>query len=298
MSLWGRQVVVRAGLPGKQGVSISQLRVGFAVRHDRTKNPATATINVYNPLPETISFFEDRRTLVRLSAGYSVPRQIFQGNPILDGVRMEARGGDRILTIECKDGLRAFQDTPLDITFATETTLARLFAEVSTQLGLPLGVPVGLDPTITFPDYSYSGPAHVLLDRLAAMSESDWLIRDGALFVLDVDQPTGEASSLFSAEAGNLIGSPTRRDRGAVEVTSLLDSSMRPGKAFRVQSEGVNGDFVSEVVTFTGDTGHAGAFYTKVIGLPRVAKVVSSAELDAIAGAAFDAAFNAGAVSP
>ena len=60
---------VQAGLPGQVGVSIAGLRIGFDVRHDRSKSMATATINIYNPLPETVSFFEDRDALVRLFAG-------------------------------------------------------------------------------------------------------------------------------------------------------------------------------------------------------------------------------------
>lgn len=269
MSLWGRQVAVQIGLPGQTGVSISELRVSFDVKHDRTKNPAEAAIDIYNPRRELLAALEDSQTLVRLFAGYSVPRQVFQGNPIKDGVRMVSRGGDRILTIEAKDGLRAYQDTVVDISFATETTLAQVFEAVREALGLPLGVSIELDRTRRFPSFRYSGPAHVLLDRLAAMSGSDWQIRDGTLVIITEGDATGEPAPLYSAEAGTLVSSPTRREKGAVDVTVLLDNTMRPGRAFRLVSEYVSGDFVAETVRFVGDSGFSSQFYAQITGKPR-----------------------------
>lgn len=278
MALWQRQVVFEVGQPGAAGVSLSDLRVAFRVTHTKTSAPSPATISIWNMRPETIAEFQRPGAVVRLLAGYDVPLQIFQGNPIVDGVKVDKRGTDRILTVKAQDGLDAYQGSKVDVTFGAETSLFEILSEAISQLGLPLG-PSAPVPDIRFPDYTYHGDASELMDRIAEMSSLDWLIRDGSIVLLGEGETSGETAVLYSSKAGNLIGSPARKD-GGVEVTALLDASMRPGMPFVVESDEINGEYIAEDVVFVGDSGFAGPFYVIVTGVERQAPVVSTSPDD------------------
>jgi hypothetical protein len=275
MALWKRQVVFEVGQPGEQGVSFSGLRVAFRVTHTRAADPSPATISIWNLRPETIAEFQRENAVVRLLAGYDVPRLIFEGNALVDGVTVDRRGVDRILTVKAQDGLIAVQSSQVDVSFDGETTLTEILEEALGQLGLPRG-PSAEVPDIRFSDYTYHGDASGLMDRIADMASVDWLIRDGAIVLIGEGATSGETASVYSAKNGNLIGSPTRKDTG-VEVTALLDASMRPGMPFVVESEEINGEFIADEVVFSGDSGFATPFYTIITGVDRQAPTVSTA---------------------
>lgn len=268
-NLWGRQVFVRVGPPGGLGVELRDLRIDFTVEHDQTAGPAKATISVWNPRRETVAYFEDPEALVRLYAGYDTPRQIFQGNPEANGVKVERRGAERILSVTARDGLRVYQDTQVDITLAAPTNLPRLVAEVRRQMGVAQGPSFDLPADIDFPEYTYHGDAHALLDRLVTMAGGSWHIRDGALVLVKDGESTGEVAPVYSASAGNLVGAPSRKDGGVVEVRALLDSSIRPGMPFQLESEELNGLYVADTVKFMGSSGYGRDFYVVILGRER-----------------------------
>ena len=267
MSLWIRQVVFEVGQPGTEGISISDLRVSFRIEHTLSGSPSPGTITIYNPRTETVSLFQEPGVVVRLLAGYDVARQIFVGNPLVDGVRSDRRGVDRILNVKAQDGLVAIQGAQVDVTLDTESSLIDILQPALDALGLPLG-PNAEIPDIKFPDYTFQGDASDLVDRVAEMGAFQWTVRDGTFVSVAEGSDTGEESPLYSAANGNLIGSPTRKDSG-VEITALLDASLRPGMAYRIESAEINGDYTAEKVIFTGDSGFSNPFYMVVTGRER-----------------------------
>jgi hypothetical protein len=191
---------------------------------------------------------------------------VFQGNPIAGGVKLDKRGPDRVLVVDAQDGGREYSTSHVSTSYATATTSGQVFTALAQALGLPLGTVDAVVSDISFPSgIALVGPVRSQLDRVAAMSGARWQIRDGALYVWAEGGTTGEEAVVFSASAGNLIGSPSITDDG-VEVTALLAPSLRPGKPFRVESEDVNGDFVATEVEFRGDSGWATEFYVKAKG--------------------------------
>lgn len=268
MGLWGRRVRFEVGQAGQTGISIEDLRVTFRVNHTKSGDPSQATISIYNPRPETIADFQTQDAVVRLFAGYDVPRLIFQGGAVVDGVKVDKRGPDRILNIKAQDGLIKLQQAQVDVTIDGETTLTGLLSEALTPLGVPLGPQADLPDDVTFSDYSFHGDAKDLIDRIAIMGNLDWTIRDGAFVTVGAGESTGEEAAVYSAEAGNLIGSPSRKD-GGVEIVALLDAGLRPGMAFRVESAEISGDFTADEVAFSGDSGFSNPFYMTVTGTER-----------------------------
>lgn len=266
MARWKRQVKFEVGQANQLGISISDLRVSWRITHTKSSAPSQATISIYNLRPETIAEFQQEDAIIRLFAGYDVPLLIFEGSTVVDGISHDKRGVDRILNIKAQDGLMEVQQSQVDVTLAGETTLTDIFAEALDQLGIPLG-PQAEIPDISFPDYTFHGDASDLLDRAAEMGEVDWTIRDRTFVTIGRGESSGEGALLISPDTG-MIGSPSRKDRG-VQVTALLDAGMRPGMAFRVSSEGINGDFVADEVVFTGDSGFGNEFYMKITGTER-----------------------------
>jgi hypothetical protein len=93
-----------------------------------------------------------------------------------------------------------------------------------------------------------------------------WFIRDGNLQILSSDETTGESSILFSTKTGNLIGIPIKKDNNFIEMIGLISPSLRPGKPFRIESESINGNYITDSIEFIGDTGYETQFYVKVTG--------------------------------
>lgn len=271
MSLFGRQVVVQFGQPGEKGRSYTGLRVRFRVDMNRGGSPNKALIDVWNLGDEAVALLQEPGVVVRLLAGYDVPRLLFAGDPIKNGVRSQRQGPDRILHVEAADGLRAYQTARVNVSFATETTLEQVLDEVATQLGLPLGS-IRYESDLRFPHgITLVGAAREVLDRLAVATETEWSIRDGTLQIVGRDSDTGETAIRVSSAKGfrNLIGAPTRTDKG-VEVTTLLDPSIRPGRVVQLESEQFNGLYVVRDVRFEGDSGER-PWYTVFTARARVA---------------------------
>ena len=271
MALFGRRVILQIGTEGDEGRSFEDLRIRFHIAMTDSSTPNKGKFEVYNIAPETAALARAEGCVIRLLAGYDpdVPRLLFHGNPIDGGVTLQRMGPDRLLKLEAQDGGRAWRESALDVTYDAETSAEVIFAAAAEAMGLPLGtVDLGDGGVSLASGVSLSGPARTILDRVAAMTGAQWVIRDGTLVVWQQGSTTGESAVVFSVEAGNLIGAPTVKD-GGVEVTGLLAPTMRPGKPFRVVSEYVSGDYTSEDVTFRGDSGFATDFYCVVTGKPR-----------------------------
>lgn len=267
MALWQRQVIVRIGPPGGTGREFTQLRTTFDITMTRESTPNEGTIEVYNVAPDSAALIQDANNVVELLVGYDVPRLIFRGNPVKDGVRVETRGADRVLHIEAQDGARAYESGRVSVSFSQEVTLAQVFDEVASQLGLPTGT-IRTDSSMRFVNgVTICGQARDVLDQLALSNGSNWLVRDGVLSFVGAGEDTGEQAVVFSASTGNLVGSPTVKD-GALTIKALIEPSMRPGKAFRVVSRDTNGDYTASEVKFAGDSTQ-GEFYVTVTGDPR-----------------------------
>jgi hypothetical protein len=183
-------------------------------------------------------------------------------------VRLDRKGPDRVLKLELKDGGAAWQESRVNVSYATSTTAQQVYDAVMAQMGLAAGT-VRVPPDIVFPQgIVLNGPARDVLDRLAAAAGSEWFIRDGAVQFIGTGEDTGETAIVFSAKAGNLIGSPTPKDDG-VEIKALLAPSLRPGKPFQLESADYNGLYVAGDVNFRGDSGWSQEFYVTATGTPR-----------------------------
>lgn len=268
--LFGRQVLVQLGRENSTGIEHKDLRVTFDVEMDDSSVPSKARIEVYNLASDTIATMQRDDAVIRLLTGYrssgGVPRLIFQGNPIPGGANLERRSVDKILKVEAQDGGREYSASHISESFSTATSSGQLFQTLADAFGKPLGNVDAVVGDIAFKNgLVMVGPTRDQMDRIADMSGAQWSFRDGTLQVWKTGSTTGEPAVVFSADAGNLIGSPVATDQG-VKITGLLAPSLRPGKPFRVQSADINGDFVATSVQFKGDSGFSNEYYVIATG--------------------------------
>lgn len=271
--LFGRVVAVEFGIEGTTGRRVEGLRVAFDVRHSREPTPSPATIRVWNLRDDTIALLQRPRALVRLFVGYASAggaRLVYQGNPIPKGSKVDRQGPDRIATVELGDGSRVYGNARIAASFAASVSFGEVFDAATAALGLPVAVPPPANTSaITFPGGLHAvGPARDVLHRLAVAANCHWFIRDGAIYFLPRNGGTTEVAPLFSSRAGNLIGEVSRTEDDGVEIRTLIDPAMRPGRPFRIESSRVTGNYVARDVQFVGDSGFANDFYCVITGRP------------------------------
>ena len=265
--LFNRKVILQLGVDGQKGKSFSDLRVRFKVTRSVDLEPDEATITLWNANPHTRALVQQEGALLRLLVGYEVPRLLFSGRPITDGVEITREATDRILKIEAKDGGQELS-TQVALNWSTDTTLQQAVEALRSASGLKVG---NLDlPNMRIAGgFTLTGTVDEALSRISEIADRRIYIRDGALVSQAPGQPVGTRSVVFSAAAGNLIGSPSSK-KGSVKLKALLGGAegLRPGQPYRVESEMFSGDYIATDVKFDGDSGFAQPYYIEVVGEP------------------------------
>lgn len=277
MSLFERITSISFGQAGSPGLALVGLRVSFRVAMSQSGSPNEAKIRVWNPNPATIALLEAGPfPTVILKVGYGqaldptarIPRLIFSGDVVKDGLTVKKEGPDRVVEIEALDGGTALATTRINLTFATPVTLSSVVAAIAAKMALPIGLNI-VAPDLVLPNGGvFSGQARDVLDRIAATVGGAWWIADGLFYFAPTATAIPREAPLFSTTQGNLIGQPARKDKGGVEVRALLDASLRPGGSFVVESPSVAGAYIASDVIFEGDSGWATPFYVTTVGRP------------------------------
>lgn len=276
MAVFGRKVILAIGQAGADGLAFSDLRVNFKVKMSRSGTPNEATIRIWNINPVSATILDGPLPTVTLSVGYqdplappgtpAIPRIIFRGDVIQNGVTITREGPDRIMQIEAKDGGRTYQTGRITLAFPTTVTMSAVIAQIAAQLLLPIGTITVVPDVVMTQGATYNGQARDILDGFASSVNADWFINDGVFFFIPKGTPTPLVAPLFSSLAGNLIGTPVKKDRGGIEAVALIDASIRPGGTFVMQSNSINGTYIASDVLFTGDSGFDTPFYVIVTG--------------------------------
>ena len=249
-------MAVEAGAPGEQGKRYEGLRISFRASHTGGRHPSQATVAIYNVSPDDLAFFRPRRNDVKLLVGYGgVANQLFRGNPVRDGVQYtRLSNGDRVLEVQISDGGAGYSDSHLIRTFSGSTAWNTVVDAVLEVTGWDRGE-IEIPEGITLPgSTTFSDKAPDILDRVAQLipGGGEWFIRDNALFVKGITEPTQERALSISQTNGNLIGSPVATRKGC-KVKALIDATIRPGQQVEVDHDLVSGFFRVTDVVFTGD---------------------------------------------
>lgn len=266
--LYDRIVTVIAGPPGGEGQLFEGLRISFDTVHSAGRHPNGARITIYNISPDNLALFKPRKNIVQLNVGYGgVPRTLFLGNPVRDGLRYGLNSSaDRELQVELADGGAGYAGARVVRTFSGNTPVSSIVDAVQQTTGWALG-DIDLPAGLTLPgSTTVIDKAPDILDRVAQMIPGGgrWFVRDNALYIKGLTKPTAEAAILLSQTERTLIGTPTPTRKG-VQARGLLDATMRPGRRFRVEHELVSGNYYATEVRCSGDA-WGGPFYMDLTG--------------------------------
>lgn len=237
------------GVPG--------FRISFKVEKDVSSTVNKAEIRIYNLTSNTRGLAENPKNIIELFAGYGKePKLLFRGNA--SRVISSVGGPDSVTTFEIGDGLKSFQNSRVDVSFKQGTPAKDIFQTLTNAMGLAKGEQKDI-PQKSFPGgLSLSGPVRDHMNYLTDKLDLEWSIQNGAVQILPKGKSTSQAAFLLSPETG-LIGSPNKKDKG-LEVVSLLQPEINPGRIVEIQSKFVKGQFRVEKVSHEGDTADTGWF--------------------------------------
>lgn len=248
-------------------VSYDGLDVEFKVKKTAKKALNEATITTWNvPERDYKAKIDNRNLRVRLLAGYSTPRLLFEGNPVDGGVTVERDNGDMRLKLECSDGLRTYRDARVQFSIQKQTTFVDVLDRIADQVGLPKGVIRVPSEKRWTQGIAYQGDMAGALDRLADAYDADWSIQNGKLQFLPKSETT-RRGPLFSPELDNLLDVGST-DQG-VKVKVLLDNQCDPGTWFKVDgTDDHDGTYKVQSVEYQGSSGHKENFYSIIEATP------------------------------
>ncbi len=264
-ALFGRVVRVEVGQPGAVGRAWEGLRVGFSVRRTLKRSPNKAEITIYGLTADSFRACQEPGAVVRLLAGYDgAPSLLFQGG--IERAIRQLVGVDSETKIEATDGGREFRAGWISKTFASGTDTEQILRELAAAGGFSLGQ-ISDFPTVRITSgLTLCGPVRSCLDTLARTVGGGWSLQDGELQVLSATGTTAEDAVLISPESG-LVGSPTQTKDG-IELVSLLQPTIRPGRRFRLDSRDFRGVYRAGDVEHSGDSGWESDFYTRITATP------------------------------
>lgn len=278
---------------GALGRQIKDLRMTFSVEKTTASSENTCQVQVYNLAPASRQFIEgvpSTKGSIILAAGYEPEtpvgpqrsRVIFRGD--VTKVRSSRQGTEIVTEIEARDGGNAFATSIVSESAAAGTSMADVVRKTTKPLaakGLKLPNLADVERWVSgkFAEHGFSlfGSPRRYLDQFARTlgGRREWWVTDGELVLSTGGDPLAGAAVLLSPLTG-LIGPPvlvgedhdaaTEEAEAAdhdIELTSLLNAEIQPGKAVQLESDALTAVLRVEKVTHTGDT-HGGEWTSQV----------------------------------
>lgn len=250
---------------------LSDLRVAFSIKKTLTKEPNTAEIRVWNLSAESRKAIADRHLPVILSAGYAESvGVVFRGD--LRFVSHERVGPDWVTKLNCGDGEKSITGDRISRSFGPGTPASQVLLSVKAALN---GVSAGnFDQAVAgitgvFENgVALAGDAFAQAEKIARGRGFTLSVQDGALSLIPENGAEAGTATLLTPETG-LVGSPeiaSPEKVGApvkVKVKSLLQASLRPGRAVDLRSAAIAGLFRVDAVNHQGDT-HGSDWFSDV----------------------------------
>lgn len=210
--------------------TINELRITFEITMSNISFPNLAKIEIYNPSLNTIANI----TQITLSGGYK-DNVCLLFNGEIRNIFIVKLGVDRIVTIYAGDGERAWKTSTFNKTFSSSVPAFYVINEVAKSFGL--GVKIQGISNIANRELgqTFSGSSKDVMNALALEYDFDWFIQEGNIIVIPKNAALISNDIAVLAANTGMIGSATLTEIG-VDVKSLLNPELHPGKMFKVQS--------------------------------------------------------------
>jgi hypothetical protein len=258
------------------------LRAVFVVEKSLNRDPNTATVEIFNLKEANRRVLQEGSELAESDLEYDWPLvinagyvgslgQIFSGDIVTAFSRLD--GVDWITTIEAEDGGKKYRSTRINKSFGANTSVATVLNELASALGVGLGNSAAKFAAGAEQGYlnfengvALSGKVSKLLDKYVTSAGYTWSIQDGQLQILDPSETLMDTITQLDSTTG-LVGTPEQGEKGIVNVTSLLQPTIIPGRRLNIQSKMIEGEYKATKTIHIGDT-EGTEWYTEVEGKP------------------------------
>ncbi len=259
--LFEREVIVEIGVKGQPARRFSGHRVKFHVEQTPGSTPNKGKVEIYNLTRDSAALADQPGSQVRLIAGYiGTSEVIYVGDISAKNSKTELEGVDLVTRMECADGIDNYQKKFVEKSYKEGTPFKQILTELAQTLS-SLGAPniLGVPEDSVVSGLTLSGQSYKSMDELTGKLGLSWSIQDGVVQVVKEGGSTKDQAVLLSSSTG-LVGIPKRKDNG-IEITSLLQPRIRPGRQIELDSRLIKGRYIAGKVTHQGDN-FGSEFYT------------------------------------
>src|SRR5689334_8845200 len=187
-----RKVIVDIVPPTGNGVSVTDLRIGFNCVKTNESTPNTAKVDLYNLSPNTRNLLSIRNTVLSLTVGYlgldamgNINKAI-SGNPGIGtifignitktkhdkkkkhelAINNKIENTDLVTTVDVGDGDNQYRNAYLDKGYPPNTPLTTVIPDLVNAMGLNVGAQLDL-PQVTYNQgYAVTGLCRDNLDQI------------------------------------------------------------------------------------------------------------------------------------
>jgi len=259
--LFNRKCSFLFGFPGQLGRQYTGLRIRFKIVKTSDSKPNKSNVQIFNLTKESRTLAEKKGLVFILNAGYETTEEvIFSGD--VARVITELDGPDYVTTFESGDGEKAFQTARVEKSFQEGVDIKDVFTEIITSLGKTIKDISSIKSEKIVNGISLTGLSRTHMDDLTKRYGLEWSIQDGGIQVLEKNKSTKETAIVLNSNSG-LVGVPKKKEDGSVDLVSLLQPQIRPGRTIRIESLFLSGDYVCRKVTHSGDT-HGQDWYSQI----------------------------------
>lgn len=290
MALFERISELEIGQSGGKGILIKDLRFSFNIEKTSSETLNNSKVKIYNLNRESRKLIEIPNNVVILRAGYvqdSGAIQIFTGS--VRRALTSREGVDWITDIELDDGLLAYRDSKVSISFAPGVTGRNVLANIASRFNLPVKTLPNDIPNKQYPSgFSFVGRVRDGMTKVCDYLGLEWSIQNQEVQVMKKGGTLRNTAILISPDSG-LIGSPTleaktmtdkdaakrgintdmkgvikrtsEKDDGikqrleiqGFKVKTLLQPSLQCGQIVKLKAEGVDDFLKIEKLNHVGD---------------------------------------------
>lgn len=244
-------------------IKTDKLDVDFNIVKTTAKEPNTCGLHIFNLNDDHRNELAQlKKPMCEIEAGYEDEDigLIFRGH--VRDIHSEKIGPDWITEINTGDGEDALQTARVNMSFKPGTSLSVPIKKLAEQMKVGLGNAAikALDGDFTGAQNEFlngvvlSGRASTELDGLLKGANLEWSVQDNELQIMTVGEVLAGMAIVIDAEHG-MIGSPTIGSDGILNVTTLMNWGIVPGRSLKVKSQEVPESFYrAERCEYIGDT--------------------------------------------